>query len=190
MYQALDVICTKASSLKNIITINLVLKTLKNLHILLPRIYDTHSIEQINTSELYVTNNISLGVEGNKSNGILLYGTNAVGKTSIIRAIGISAIMHKQAFLFHALNLRMHGEYIFTRILNQDNLFKGQFTFTLEITELRRIIKHANDKSLILGDELCSGTELASAISIVLSGLKRFHNANSSFILATHHIKS
>ena len=184
---ALDVICTKAFIAKKY-----------NYH--KPSIEDTQEpsyfiaenlrhplIEQINTSELYVTNNISLGVEGNKSNGILLYGTNAVGKTSIIRAIGISVIM-AQAGLFVPCSKFTYKpyEYIFTRILNQDNLFKGQSTFTLEITELRRIIKYANDKSLILGDELCSGTELASAISIVLSGLKRFHNANSSFILATH----
>ena len=184
---ALDVICTKAYIAKKY-----------NYH--RPNIENTQEssyfiaenlrhplIEQINTNELYVTNNISLGVEGAKTNGILLYGTNAVGKTSIIRAIGISVIM-AQAGLFVPCSRFTYKpyEYIFTRILNQDNLFKGQSTFTLEITELRRIIKYANNKSLILGDELCSGTELASAISIVLSGLKRFHNANSSFILATH----
>ena len=53
-------------------------------------------IEHLQTAELYVANDISLGEE---KNGILLYGTNAVGKTSFIRAIGICIIM-AQAGLF------------------------------------------------------------------------------------------
>ena len=46
-------------------------------------------IEQLQTKEKYITNDISLG----KTKGILLYGTNAVGKTSIIRSIGICVVM-------------------------------------------------------------------------------------------------
>ncbi len=184
---ALDVICTKAFIAKKYNYHKPHIKNNQESSYFIAENLRHPLIEQINTNELYVSNNISLGVDGSKSNGVLLYGTNAVGKTSIIRAIGISVIM-AQAGLFVPCSQFIYKpyEYIFTRILNQDNLFKGQSTFTLEITELRRIIKYANNKSLILGDELCSGTELASAISIVLSGLKRFHNVNSSFILATH----
>ena len=47
-------------------------------------------IEHILTKELYVTNDL---VIGNDYNGFLIYGTNAVGKTSLIRAIGISLVM-------------------------------------------------------------------------------------------------
>ena len=47
-------------------------------------------IEHLQTQELYVTNDFGLG---NDINGILLYGTNAVGKTSLIKALGISVIM-------------------------------------------------------------------------------------------------
>ena len=47
-------------------------------------------IEQINTKELYVSNDLELG---NTSNGLLLYGTNAVGKTSFSKSVGIAIIM-------------------------------------------------------------------------------------------------
>ena len=40
--------------------------------------------------------------------------------------------------------------------------------------------------SLILGDELCSGTEIDSALAIFLSGLEIMSNNKSSFIFATH----
>ena len=75
---------------------------------------------------------------------------------------------------------------LFTRILNNDNMFKGLSTFAVEMCELRTILTMANKNSLILGDELCSGTENISAISIFMAGLEYLHNCNSSFIFATH----
>ena len=77
-------------------------------------------------------------------------------------------------------------ESIFSRILGNDNLFKGMSTFAVEISELRVILRMANANSLILGDEVCSGTETESALSIFMSALMRIHTQNSSFIFATH----
>lgn len=141
-------------------------------------------IEQLNTEELYVTNDISIGLEKDL---MLLYGTNAVGKTSIIRAVGINLIM-AQAGLYVACSNFEFVPYtgIFTRILGNDNLFKGLSTFAVEMSELRVILKRADEKSLILGDELCSGTEHDSAVSIFTSGLDMLHNKKTSAIFATH----
>ena len=143
-------------------------------------------IEHINTNELYVTNDIEIG-EGVEQSGILLYGTNAVGKTSLIRALGISVVM-AQAGLYVPCSSFEYIPYksIFTRILGNDNLFKGLSTFMVEMSELRVILKSANNTGLILGDELCSGTEMDSAISIFVAGLKKLHDARCSFIFATH----
>ena len=52
--------------------------------------------------------------------------------------------------------------------------------------ELRTILKMANKNSLILGDELCSGTESDSALSIFAAGIEKLHDVGSSFIFATH----
>ena len=143
-------------------------------------------IEHINTSEIYVTNDIELG-NGTEQNGILLYGTNAVGKTSLIRALGIAVIM-AQSGLYVPCSAFKYMPYrsIFTRILGNDNLFKGMSTFMVEMSELRVILKSANNTGLILGDELCSGTEIDSAISIFVAGLKKINDSKCSFIFATH----
>ena len=141
-------------------------------------------IEKINTNEIYVTNDLLFN---NTNNGYLLYGTNAVGKTSFIKSIGISIIM-AQAGLFVPADSYTFSVYksIYTRILGNDNLFKGLSTFAVEMTELRSILKNANENSLILGDELCSGTESTSALSIFTAGIKYLSRKNSSFIFATH----
>ena len=141
-------------------------------------------IEQINEDELYVCNDVSLGLG---ERGMLLYGTNAVGKTSLIRALGICIIM-AQAGLYVPCSSFTYSPYtnVMTRILGNDNLFKGMSTFAVEMSELRVILKCADKNSLILGDELCSGTEIDSAISIFVAGLQKLHALKSCFIFATH----
>jgi DNA mismatch repair protein MutS len=70
--------------------------------------------------------------------------------------------------------------------VNQDNLFKGMSTFEVEMSELRVILKYADNNSLILGDELCSGTETTSALCIMMSSLMHLSKKESSFLFATH----
>lgn len=157
-------------------------------------------IEHIQQNELYVDNDIYLGSGGvaatdvplkpaatSPTNGILLFGTNAVGKTSLIRAIGICIIM-AQSGMFVPCTQFFYYPYksIFSRILGNDNLFKGLSTFAVEMSELRVILKMADESSLILGDELCSGTETESALSIFTAGLMELSKKKSHYIFATH----
>lgn len=168
-------------------------------------------IERLLQDELYVPNDICLGkgdavadskgdvvadsngdivadsTKGDAADGILLFGTNAVGKTSLMRALGIAVIM-AQAGMYVPCSSFVYHPYrsIYSRILSQDNLFKGLSTFAVEMSELRVIHQYADKHSLILGDELCSGTETTSALCIVMASLIRFHERKASFLLATH----
>ena len=143
-------------------------------------------IEKIQQTELYVANDITIGL-GDDKDGILLYGTNAVGKTSIIRALGISVVMAQAGLYVPASSFKyMPYKYIFTRILGNDNLFKGLSTFAVEMSELRTILRLADNNSLVLGDELCSGTESISAVSIFVTGVQSLAKKGCSFIFATH----
>lgn len=142
-------------------------------------------IEQLLQNEIYVPNDISLGF--GEVDGILLYGTNAVGKTSFIRALGIAIIM-AQSGLYVPCSKFEYKPYsaMYSRILSNDNLFKGLSTFAVEMSELRVILNQADENSFILGDELCSGTEMESALSIFMAALEHLHNKKTSFIFATH----
>lgn len=141
-------------------------------------------IENLDKQETYVTNDLCLG---SNDLGMLLYGTNAVGKTSLIKAIGICIIM-AQAGLYVPCKTFVYYpyQYLFTRIIGNDNIFKGLSTFAVEMSELRVILQQCNQNSLILGDELCSGTEIDSALSIFVSGLETMYKKESTFIFATH----
>jgi DNA mismatch repair protein MutS len=143
-------------------------------------------IEHIQQNEIYVTNDLSLSI-ADQDNGLLIFGTNAVGKTSLIRAVGIVIIM-AQAGLYVPCSTFRYKPYtsIFSRILGNDNIFKGLSTFAVEMSELRIILKMANENSLVLGDELCSGTEIESALSLFSAGLIELHAKKSTFLFATH----
>jgi len=142
-------------------------------------------IEHINCDELYQPNDISLGY--NNIDGTLLYGTNAVGKSSLIKSIGISVIM-AQAGMYVPCSSFVFKPYkiISTRILGNDNFFKGLSSFAVEMSELKTILNIANENTLILGDELCSGTEIKSALSIFAASLLTLYKRKSSYIFATH----
>lgn len=142
-------------------------------------------IEHLQQNEIYVTNDLKIGIDD--FDGLLLYGTNAVGKTSFIRAMGIAVIMAQSGLYVPCSSFTYRPyDYIFTRILGNDNLFKNLSTFAVEMCELRTILKNSNANSLILGDELCSGTESSSALSIFTAGLQNLHKKNSTFLFATH----
>jgi len=59
-------------------------------------------------------------------------------------------------------------------------------SFVVEMTELRNILQRANESSLIIGDEICCGTEAISGISIVSSAIEELVNKKSSFIFTSH----
>ncbi len=142
-------------------------------------------IEKIQCDIPYVANDIEIGTEENK--GILLYGINSVGKSSLMKSIGINLIM-AQAGLFVACKEFEYSpyNYIFSRMPSGDNIFKGNSTYVSEIKELRTILKRSDHNSLIIGDEIASGTEQTSAISIIASSLNYLYNKNASFVFATH----
>jgi DNA mismatch repair protein MutS len=144
-------------------------------------------IEHLQQREIYVANDICLGEGSKEGSGWLVYGTNAVGKTSLIRAVGIAVIMAQAGFYVPCVSFEYRPYYaIYTRILGNDNLFKGMSSFDVEMSELRVILREANSRSLVLGDELCSGTEMESALSIFVASLEHLVSIRSSFLFATH----
>jgi DNA mismatch repair protein MutS len=75
---------------------------------------------------------------------------------------------------------------LFTRISSNDNIFKGLSSFMIEMVELATILKRNNNKTLVLGDEICKGTDTKSSLVIVSYMLKLLSNNNVSFLTATH----
>ncbi|HHD82448.1 MAG TPA: DNA mismatch repair protein, partial [Campylobacterales bacterium] len=133
-------------------------------------------------------NHITLNAsEGKQVNGVLLYGINSSGKSSLMKSIGLSVILAQAGFFVPAIQLKLNiYEQLFTRIVSQDNLYKGLSTFSVEMMELKNIFNRATPKSLILGDEISQGTETESGLAIVAGAILKLLELKSTFIFATH----
>lgn len=144
-------------------------------------------IEKMQQHVQYTPNTLEIGALDTNVNGMILFGVNSSGKSSLMKSIGVCIIM-AQAGMYVPCDEMVYSPYheLFTRIQSVDNIAKGKSTFTNELSELRNIFKRSTDRSIVIGDELCSGTESISALSIVTAGIEKLVKMNSSFIFTTH----
>ena len=62
-----------------------------------------------------------------------------------MKAIGLNIIMAQAGLFVSAREFNFYPyKYLFTRINNNDNIFKGESSFAVEMNELRSILKRAN----------------------------------------------
>ena len=135
----------------------------------------------------YVQHDINLGSEEEGANGYLVYGMNASGKSTLMKAVGLCVLLAQAGCPVPARKMKLTPfKAIYTRILNQDNIFAGLSSFAVEMSELRDILRAADKWSLVLGDELCSGTESISAQALVASGIQWLAQRQTKYIFATH----
>jgi DNA mismatch repair protein MutS len=141
-------------------------------------------IESQETRLEYVKHDINLG---NTDQGWLVYGMNASGKSSLMKATGIAVLLAQCGCYVPASTMRLSPfRSLFTRILSTDNLWAGLSSFAVEMTELAEALRRADPWSLVLGDEVCSGTESMSAMALVGGALQWLEKHGSRFIFATH----
>jgi DNA mismatch repair protein MutS len=142
-----------------------------------------HPVAERLIDSVYVTNDLSLGLD---SCGMLLYGANSVGKSTLTKAVGLNLLM-AQAGMYTACKLKYKPyNKIITRLSGEDALIQGKSSFVVEMSELRTILRNADGHSLVLGDELCRGTESASGTGLTIATILELVNRKTSFIFSTH----
>jgi DNA mismatch repair protein MutS len=163
-------------------------------------------IETQESSGIYIPNDIVMGTrdymdlphpqtvmlevgvhDGHDINGVLLYGINSSGKSSLMKSIGIAVLMAQSGFFVSAAVMKFSlYDSLFTRIVSKDNLAKGLSTFAVEMLEMKNIFNRATVRSLVLGDEISHGTETLSGVAIVASAIIKLAKLRSLFLFATH----
>ena len=147
-------------------------------------------IERVRTIAPYIPHSVSYGLSGESiqtPQGLLVYGVNAAGKSSFGKAVGLAILMAQMGMPVPATEMSLipyNG--LYTRILGNDNLWAGMSSFVVEMTEFRSILRSAASRILVIGDELCAGTETASATAIVAAGIQTLVARGAHFLFATH----
>jgi len=149
-------------------------------------------LERVHTATPYVPHSVSFGALKNTEAchtelGLLLYGVNAAGKSSLGKAVGLAVLMAQMGMPVPCKTMRLIPYTgLYTRILGNDNLWAGMSSFVVEMSEFRSILRGATNRSLVIGDELCAGTETDSAVAIVGAGIQVLAKRGVHFFFATH----
>ena len=140
-------------------------------------------VERIDDGNEYVPNNVALD-----GSGIVLYSMNSCGKTTLLRALGLSVILAQAGCHVPASSYRIRPfSCMMTRILSRDNIMKGQSSFVAEMSELRAVLKRAGGPcALVLADEITHGTEHTSGSAIFVSAVETLARRKVNFLLTTH----
>jgi DNA mismatch repair protein MutS len=142
-------------------------------------------IEKILVYTSYIPNDVCIGKNGTK--GYLVYGTNSCGKSVYMKSVGIAVIMCQMGYFVPCSEMTIVPfRNILTRMSGGDQMLKGQSSFHVEMSELNLILQRSTSQSLVLGDEICHGTENVSGVSLMCATLMRMCEKNVPFVIATH----
>ena len=125
-----------------------------------------------------------------QQNFLFLTGANMAGKSTFIKAVGISAYLAHIGMGVPAENLQLNFlDGLISNIHVIDNVIKGESYFFNEVQRIRKTIEQITDGKtwLVLIDELFKGTNVQDAMkcsTAVIEGLRKIDNA--LFILSTH----
>ncbi|HMN16118.1 MAG TPA: endonuclease MutS2 [Ignavibacteriaceae bacterium] len=134
-------------------------------------------------------NTVPLSFELNDINVVVITGPNAGGKTVVLKTIGLLNLM-LQAGIHVPVNSESNF-HIFDNILidigDQQSIEDDLSTFSSHLKNLTHIINSSDSKTLILLDEIGTGTEPAEGSALAASILDELQKKGSLVFATTHH---
>jgi DNA mismatch repair protein MutS len=104
-----------------------------------------------------------------------------------MKATGIATILAQAGSFVPASSMVLRPyDAAFSRIWTHDNIWAGLSSFAVEVSELSDILRLSTASSLVLGDEVCSGTESSSATALVAATIESLEKKGTHFMFATH----
>ena len=137
----------------------------------------------------FIANDCELSADGESANIWLLTGPNMAGKSTFLRQNAIIALMAQMGSYVPAQEAHIGLiSQIFSRVGASDDLARGRSTFMVEMVETAAILNQADDRALVILDEIGRGTATYDGLSIAWATLEHLHDVNRSRALfATHY---
>ena len=119
----------------------------------------------------------------------LLTGPNMAGKSTFLRQNALIALLAQAGGFVPARRAHIGVvSQLFSRVGASDDLARGRSTFMVEMVETAAILNQADDRALVILDEIGRGTATYDGLSIAWATLEHLHGANRCRALfATHY---
>ncbi|MGC2288777.1 MAG: DNA mismatch repair protein MutS [Thermoplasmata archaeon] len=134
----------------------------------------------------FVPNDTDLDTEASRL--VLLTGPNMSGKSTYMRQVGLLVVMAQIGSFVPARFARIgRVTALFTRMGFTDAIGRGKSSFLVEMSEVAEILREADDRSLVLLDEVGRGTSTFDGLALAWATVQYLHDRNRCrTIVATH----
>lgn len=125
---------------------------------------------------------------GNGVNGIIITGPNTGGKTVAIKTVALNCMMAQCGLHVAAeeADICMNSNFL-CDIGDGQNLSENLSTFSAHITNVLDILKKVNRDSLVIMDELGSGTDPTEGMGIAIAILEELSKSGALYLITTHY---
>lgn len=140
---------------------------------------------EVVANDFFICNNDS------KYRVVLISGSNTGGKTVALKMVGLFSLMMQSAIAISAnekSSLPVYSQ-IFVDIGDEQSIEQSLSTFSSHLMSIIKIIKQVKEYSLVLLDELGSGTDPREGENLALAIIEYLYQNNASVIATTHYSK-
>ncbi len=125
---------------------------------------------------------------GNKITGIVITGPNTGGKTVALKTVGLLQLMAQSGLHVPCKSAELcMNNAVLCDIGDGQSITENLSTFSSHITNIINILNHTDQDTLVLLDELGSGTDPAEGMGIAIAILEELRNKGCLFVATTHY---
>lgn len=139
----------------------------------------------IGNVENVVTNNFEIGKD---FKSIIITGSNTGGKTVTIKTIGLFILMAKAGMFLPCTMAKVYPfESVFADIGDDQSILQNLSTFSSHMTNIIEILNQSNEKSFVLLDEICAGTDPVEGAVLAQVILEKLAQKDVMSTITTHY---
>ncbi|WP_236898528.1 endonuclease MutS2 [Clostridium beijerinckii] len=155
-----------------------------------PKLNDYGYIEIVKGKYPLIKECVPLDFEiGNKYRSLIITGPNAGGKTVVLKSVGLLTLAALSGFHISAhenTEIAVFDD-IFVDIGDNQSVENALSTFSSHVKNLAEILKESSKNSLLLFDEIGSGTEPNEGAALAIAILEEFYHKGCITVASTHY---
>lgn len=159
---------------------------------IIPKIINKEYLKLVEARHPLIDENVVVPINfelGNPESIMLITGPNTGGKTVTLKVAGLLTIMALSGIPIPAGEKTEIGHFqnVLADIGDEQSLEQNLSSFSGHVSKIKDIMEHANSKSLVLMDELGSGTDPMEGAAFAMSIIDYLNKKHVTSIITTHY---